>query len=82
MHVYEKVRMYIDSKGIRQVTVAKNANLSVVTFNAMMNGKRVMYADDLRAICCALNVSPEMFIEVHNGQFHSSEINATKEKPA
>ena len=29
-----------------------------------MNGKRTLYADDLRAICLALNVSPELFIEV------------------
>ena len=33
-------------------------------FDAMMNGEKIMYADDLRAICLALNVSPETFIEV------------------
>ena len=35
-----------------------------VDFDAMMNGEKTMYADDLRAICLALNVSPEIFIEV------------------
>lgn len=64
MSVYEKVRRYIDDQGIKQVTVAEKAGLSKTTFNAIMNGKRTMYADDLRAICIALNVSPEMFIEV------------------
>ena len=28
-----------------------------------MTGRRTMYAKDLRAICFALNVSPEQFIE-------------------
>lgn len=64
MGVYEKVRAYIDENGLKQVTVAQKAGIPKATFNAMMNGKRTMYADDLRAICLALNVSPELFIEV------------------
>lgn len=66
MYVYEKVRAYIDNQGYKQVTVAQKAGISKTTFNAIMNGKRTMYADDLSAICIALNVSPEMFIEVGN----------------
>ncbi len=65
MQVYKKVRAYIDDNGLKQVIVAQKAGISKVTFNAMMNGKRTMYADDLRSICLALNVSPELFIEVH-----------------
>lgn len=64
MEVYKKVRAYIEANGYKQIAVAKRAGISKVTFNAMMNGKRTMYADDLRAICLALNVSPEVFIEV------------------
>ena len=64
MGVYEKVRAYIDENGLKQVTVAQKAGIPKATFNAMMNGKRTIYADDLRAICLALNVSPELFIEV------------------
>ncbi len=63
MQVYEKVREYITEHGIKQNVVAKKCNISVSTFNAIMNGKRTMYADDLRSICFALNVSPELFIE-------------------
>ena len=66
MEVYKRVRAYIEQNGYKQLAVAQRANISKVTFNAMMNGKRTMYADDLRAICLALNVSPELFIEVHN----------------
>lgn len=64
MNVYEKVRAYLDDNGLKQVTVAQKAGISKVTFNAIMNGKRTLYADDLRAICLALNVSPELFIDV------------------
>ncbi len=63
MYIYEKVRNYIDENGIKQVAVAKKAGISNVTFNAIMNGKRTMYAEDLRAICIALNVSPETFVD-------------------
>lgn len=66
MHVYENVRAYIDSNGYKQVTIARKAGISKTTFNAIMNGKRTMYADDLCSICIALNVSPELFIKVDN----------------
>ena len=64
MRVYQKVREYIDENGIKQVAVAQKAGISTTTFNAIMNGKRTLYADDLRAICIALDVRPEVFIEV------------------
>ena len=64
MKVYEKVRLYIDEQGIKQVTVAEKAGISKNVFNQILSGKRTMYADDLRAICLALNVSPEMFVEI------------------
>ena len=63
MKVYEKVRAYIDDNGLKQIAVAEKAGIPNVTFNAILNGKRTLYADDLRAICFALNVSPEVFIE-------------------
>ena len=66
MNVYKKVRAYIDKMGYKQVNIAKKAGFSTSTFNAMMNGKRTMYADDLCSICIVLNVSPELFIEVEN----------------
>ncbi len=64
MLVYEKVRLYLKDHGIQQRFVAEKCNISQSTFNAMLNGKRKMYAEDLRQICYALNVSPEVFIEV------------------
>lgn len=64
MHVYEKVKSYIIENGYKQVSIAKKCGIPSTTFNAIMNGKRTMYADDLCAICVALNVSPEIFIDV------------------
>ncbi len=64
MHVYEKVRTYINENGYKQIAVAAKAGIPATTFNAILNGKRTMYADDLCAICIALNVSPEIFIDV------------------
>lgn len=64
MEVYKKVRAYIEDNGYKQVAIAKKVGMNKVTFNAMLNGNRTMYADDLKAVCLALNVSPEMFIEV------------------
>ena len=64
MEVYKKVREYIEENGYKQLAVAQKAGFPKVTFNAMMNGKRTMYADDLKAVCLALNVSPELFIEI------------------
>ena len=68
MKVYEKVRAYIDDNGLKQIAVAEKAGIPNGTFNAILNGKRTLYADDLRAICFALNVSPETFIEYKSEQ--------------
>ena len=64
MQVYEKVRDYLDENGYKQVTIAQKAGISKATFNSILNGKRTLYADDLCAICVALNVSPELFIDI------------------
>ncbi len=63
MPVYQKVRDYINTQGLKQVAVARKAEIPFTTFNSIMNGRRTMYADDLKAICIALNVSPELFVE-------------------
>ena len=65
MQVYEKVKEYLDSHGIKQKAVAEAAHISNSTFNAMINGNRKMYAEDLRAICMALGVSADKFVETN-----------------
>lgn len=66
MYIYEKVKAYIDENGLKQVTIAKKTGISTSIFNAILNGKRKMYAEDLKAICHALNVSATTFIENKN----------------
>lgn len=63
MQVYEKVRAYIEERGYPRGAVAEKAGIPKTAFRAILSGKRTMYADDLKAICLALNVSPEVFIE-------------------
>ena len=63
MQVYEKVRAYIEERGYPRGAVAEKAGIPKTAFHAILSGKRTMYADDLKAICLALNVSPEVFIE-------------------
>lgn len=63
MYVYEKVKLYIQENHLKQTSIARKAGIKINTFNAMLNGKRKMYVDDLIAICYALNVSSETFIQ-------------------
>lgn len=65
MKIYEKVREYIDTHGIKRSVVASNAGIPAKTFSAIMCGKRTMYADDLEMICNALGVCASTFIEPH-----------------
>jgi transcriptional regulator with XRE-family HTH domain len=63
MQIYEKVKKYIVENGLKQVIVAKKAGISAGTLSSILNGKRTMYAEDLRALCCALNISAEAFMD-------------------
>lgn len=62
MRVYERVRDYLDSRGIKHCVVARKAGIPEKTFNAIMCGKRTMYADDLEAICHALGECASAFV--------------------
>ncbi len=62
MRVYENVRMYIKKNGLNQSSVAKKAGISAKNFDAILKGKQILYPEDLRAICYALNVRPEKFM--------------------
>lgn len=71
MHVFEKVRAYIDDNHLKHVSVARKAGISPSTFSAMLNGKRTMYAENLRDICYSLNVSADTFITTGRSQSSS-----------
>ena len=64
MKVYEKVRVFIEERGYKQSWIAEKVGMPIDKFTDIMEGRKTLYADDLREICLALNVSPEVFIEV------------------
>lgn len=66
MPIYKLVKNYITNCGLKQKLVAMKANIPYSSFNAMMNGKRRIYADEFAAICKALEVTPDLFIIKQN----------------
>ena len=62
MQVYQKIKKYIEEHYLKQKSVAEAAGIPNATFNAILNGKRKLYAEDLKSICSALNISAEIFI--------------------
>lgn len=62
MKIYQKVKRYIEDHYLKQKSIAEAAGIPNATFNAMLNGKRKMYAEDLKAVCLALGVSADIFI--------------------
>lgn len=63
MKVYEKIQAYLIANGIDPVTISNSVGISQEQLIALLNGENTMYAKDLKAICLALNVSPEIFID-------------------
>ena len=63
MRVHAKVSSYLAANGLEPAAVARKANIPVAAFTALLDGKQKMYAEELIAICRALNVRPETFIE-------------------
>lgn len=64
MKVHEKIGTYLHEHQLKQDIVAKKSGIPYKTFIAMIRGEKTLYADDLRAICLALDVRPELFIEI------------------
>lgn len=63
MRVYEKVRAYIDEMGYKQVTIAEKAGIPKATFNAILNGKRTLYAAHKQAVA---NLTAQRTEEIRN----------------
>lgn len=62
MEVYKRINSYIEASGLDRPTLAQRTGFTEEIFDKMMRGRRKIYADDLRAICLAMNVSPELFL--------------------
>ena len=62
MPVYMRVRTYLEEKNLDVVDVAEMAGIDPVHFEEMMDGISPMFAEDIRAICLALDVSANNFL--------------------
>ena len=62
MKVHEKIKAYIVANGIATDTLSKSTGIPQDRLRPLLNGEETLYAQDLKDICLALNVSPETFI--------------------
>ena len=62
MRVFEKIRTYIEDNNISYIAISKKTGISEDNINAIFDGKRTLYADELKKICLALDISPEYFL--------------------
>lgn len=62
MPVYIRVRNYVKNLNLDIVEVAEAAGIDVTEFSEMMDGVRPIFAEDIRAICLALDVSANVFL--------------------
>ena len=52
-----------DRRELKEFVVAEKAGISQSRFSKILNGRSEMRADELIAICKALEVSPDMFVK-------------------
>ena len=64
MKVHEKINAYIVAKGIAMDAFSISSGIPKDRLEAMLSGEETLYAKDLKAICLALNVSPEKFVDI------------------
>lgn len=66
MKVYEKIKAYLVANGIDLATVSNSTSIPQKRLSSLLSGEETLYTKELKAICLALNVSPELFIEVQS----------------
>ena len=66
MKVYQKIKQYMDEKGIKQNYVSEKSEIPENTLSMILNGKRKLDADEFIRIVLALDVSPDLFISSKN----------------
>ena len=62
MEIYKQLRKYIEDKGLKQNIIAEKMGMSKSVFNAILNGNRTLYAEDLKAFCEVVNESADKFV--------------------
>lgn len=67
MKVHERINVYITANGITTDALSNSTSIPKDRLGSMLSGKETLYSKDLKAICLALNVSPETFIDTQGG---------------
>ena len=62
MKVYEKITEYIERNNVSAEQLAKITGITLKDIKTILDGGKVLHADELREICIALNVKPEIFL--------------------
>lgn len=60
--VREAIAKYLEDNGIKQNYLATKINMSTVTLNTILNGKRKIDIEEYAKICDALNVTYDLFL--------------------
>lgn len=60
--VREAIAKYLEDNGIKQNYLATKINMSPVTLNTILNGKRKIDIEEYAKICDALNVTYDLFL--------------------
>lgn len=63
MNVGERIKAIIQEKGFKQYAAAKKAGIDAKQFNAMLNNRKIIKAEDLAVICKAIGCSPNDILE-------------------
>lgn len=62
MKVNEKIKKYLEERGITQAFLAKKTGISHDKLSKILNGKRKLSAQELGDIASVLNVDPNIFL--------------------
>lgn len=59
----KNIKAYMDAEGLKATVIAGKAGIKDPIFSAMVNEKRKISAEEYFAICRALNVPLDRFVE-------------------
>ena len=63
MTIASAIRMYLQGHGIKQTFIAEKCGWSKQKMSCIVNGKSKMTVEDYQALCRAIGVPYELFLE-------------------
>lgn len=68
MDVGEKIRRYLEERGVTQVHICQKTGIAPAKLNLALSGKRRLTFEEYEHICWALGVGVETFLEARPPQ--------------